>query len=62
MGQIEEFGAYLKKKLVSEDVNHRWAICQTCPELTPNNRCKQCGCFMKLKTKVKAAKCPIGKW
>ena len=62
MKQIEEFGAYLKKKLISKDVDHRWAICQACPELTEANRCKQCGCFMKLKTKVKAAKCPKGKW
>ena len=62
MKQIDDFGAYLKQKLLREDVNHRWATCQACPELTDANRCKQCGCFMKLKTKVKAAKCPIGKW
>ena len=62
MGQIEEFGQYLKNKLLSEDVDHRWALCQACPELTPANRCKKCGCFMKVKTKIKAAKCPIGKW
>jgi len=62
MKQIDQFGKYLKKKLVSDQVNERWATCQTCPELGSNNRCKQCGCFMKLKTKIKAAKCPIGKW
>ena len=62
MGQIEEFGNYLQKKLVSKDADYRWSICQKCPELTDANRCRQCGCFMKLKTKVKAAKCPIGKW
>ena len=62
MGQIEEFGQYLKQKLVSEDASHRWAICQACPELTSGNRCTQCGCFMKIKTKVRAAKCPLNKW
>ena len=62
MGQIEEFGNYLKRKLVSEDVDHRWEVCQGCPELTPSNRCKQCGCFMKLKVKLKQATCPLNKW
>jgi len=62
MGQIEEFTDYLKKKLVSEDVDHRWELCQACEFLTPANRCEKCGCFMKLKTKIKGAKCPIGKW
>ena len=62
MSQINEFADYLKRKLVSDNIDGRWTICQTCPELTDANRCKQCGCFMKLKTKIKAAKCPIGKW
>jgi len=62
MKQIEEFGSYLKRKLISEDVDHRWTVCQACPELTGANRCKQCGCFMKLKTKVKGARCPLDKW
>ena len=62
MSQINEFADYLKRKLVSDDIEGRWAICQACPELTNANRCKQCGCFMKLKTKIKAAKCPIDKW
>tara|TARA_R110002020_G_scaffold154369_1_gene334006 strand:- start:2 stop:190 length:189 start_codon:yes stop_codon:yes gene_type:complete len=62
MKQIKEFGSYLKRKLISEDVDHRWAVCQACPELTTTNRCKQCGCFMKLKTKMKGAVCPLEKW
>ena len=62
MSQINEFADYLKRKLVSDNIDGRWAICQACPERTDANRCKQCGCFMKLKTKIKAAKCPIGKW
>jgi len=62
MSRVEEFGNYLRSKLVSDDTAERWAICQACPELLPSNRCNQCGCFMKLKTKIKAAQCPIGKW
>tara|TARA_R110002051_G_scaffold63610_1_gene115802 strand:- start:954 stop:1145 length:192 start_codon:yes stop_codon:yes gene_type:complete len=40
----------------------RFDICKKCPFLTKRNRCKKCGCFMKLKTKLSLAKCPIGKW
>jgi hypothetical protein len=40
----------------------RFAICQKCPFLTNKNRCQKCGCFMKVKTRVALAKCPIGKW
>jgi len=43
-------------------VNRRWDICKACPELTASNRCKQCGCFMKVKTKIATSRCPIGKW
>ena len=43
-------------------VNRRWDICKACPELTDSNRCLQCGCFMKFKTKIATSRCPIGKW
>ena len=63
MKQIEEFGNYLKKKIVSDDTEARWAECQTCEYFfKPTGTCKKCGCFLKLKTKIKAASCPIGKW
>ena len=25
-------------------------------------RCKKCGCFLKIKAKIKSMKCPIDKW
>lgn len=41
----------------------RMAICKECPELIKLTRqCKKCGCFMEIKTKLQAAKCPLGKW
>lgn len=41
----------------------RFSLCRDCPELLPiTHQCKQCGCFMKMKVKLKEAKCPIGKW
>ncbi len=41
----------------------RYEICQQCPELIDSTKqCKQCGCFMTLKTKLKNATCPLDKW
>lgn len=41
----------------------RLEICKTCDWYRPKtNQCKKCGCFMKLKTTLENAKCPIGKW
>jgi hypothetical protein len=41
----------------------RMEICNACPELIKlTNQCKKCGCIMSIKTKLEAAKCPIGKW
>lgn len=41
----------------------RLDICKACPELIQlTTQCKQCGCFMKIKTTLEAATCPLGKW
>lgn len=46
-----------------ELAQYRLSICQTCEFFKKSgNRCKKCGCFMKLKTHLENAKCPIGKW
>ena len=43
--------------------NKRYEICLQCPELIDlTKQCKKCGCFMNIKTKYEAARCPIGKW
>ena len=51
-------------KTSSEELStSRISICQGCPELIKlTSQCKKCGCFMPAKTKLEAAKCPIGKW
>ena len=42
---------------------YRLKICQTCEWFRPKTQtCKKCGCFMKLKTTLEKAKCPIDKW
>lgn len=50
------------KTLVDDDVREtRWSTCQTCPRLQ-NDRCLECGCFMKVKVAFKTSVCPLGKW
>ena len=49
--------------LPEAESNARYDICKACPELIKlTKQCKKCGCFMVAKTKMTAAKCPIGKW
>lgn len=44
-------------------VNSRLEICRACEYFRPKTEtCRKCGCFMKLKTMLEKAKCPIGKW
>jgi hypothetical protein len=46
-----------------EESQKRLSICQECPRFVKaTTQCLECGCIMKLKTKLKQASCPIGKW
>lgn len=50
------------KTLVDDEERiKRWSICTTCPRLQ-NDRCLECGCFMKVKVAFQTSKCPIGNW
>jgi hypothetical protein len=41
----------------------RLETCLECPELIKvTKQCKQCGCVMTGKVKLKEATCPLGKW
>lgn len=52
-----------KPRSNEELANERYNICLSCPELIQlTKQCKKCGCFMAVKTKLKEAVCPIGKW
>jgi hypothetical protein len=47
-------------KLASERLyDERLAICETCPSLLGGTTCKHCGCFVRVKAKLAASKCPI---
>ena len=44
-------------------IDKRMDICNGCEFLfKPTGSCKKCGCFVKAKTRVATARCPIGKW
>lgn len=47
---------------MSNIVARRIELCKACDRLTSFNICKECGCFMPVKTRIKSAECPIGKW
>lgn len=48
---------------VSKEIHDtRMEICKNCDKLNTINFCKQCGCFMPLKTWLKSSNCPLGKW
>jgi hypothetical protein len=50
------------KSIVEDSVReHRWATCLGCPRLQ-NDRCLECGCFMKVKVAFVTSKCPLEKW
>lgn len=51
-------------EIVEDEVKqNRLDECGKCDRLfEPTYTCKECGCFMKIKTKFKHAKCPLGKW
>jgi len=41
----------------------RLEICRGCKYLNQKlMKCTKCGCFMKLKSTLRQAKCPVGKW
>lgn len=54
----------INKFIASSDVvDKRMIICNSCPQLIPiTTNCKECGCFMNIKTKLLTATCPLGKW
>lgn len=53
-----------KQNYTTEEMSKmRMEICEACPKLIKlTKQCKECGCFMNLKTKLTAATCPLSKW
>lgn len=47
---------------ISEDISKRLDLCKVCEFMMVTGQCTKCGCFMKLKSRLAHAQCPIGKW
>lgn len=46
-----------------EKSKERLSTCQKCPEYDMViHKCKECGCFMDIKTMFPSEECPLGKW
>ncbi|MFW6256662.1 MAG: DUF6171 family protein [Bacillota bacterium] len=46
-------------KVVTEKVyQDRLAVCEQCQYFVHGSTCRQCGCIMKIKAKLKGATCP----
>lgn len=58
--------AYVPK----ETYRQRAELCATCPEriekygedFKKTSRCPDCGCFIRLKARLKTEYCPLGDW
>jgi len=64
-GDVEFFDLFDPKQPRSKEelIEYRMSICKTCPAFNKRlQKCTKCGCFMKLKTTLVQAKCPVGKW
>ena len=49
--------------LEREEAQKRFDHCKECDQIKlPLYQCAQCGCFMKIKVKMKYSKCPLNKW
>jgi hypothetical protein len=64
MGEVKPWDLIRPSNRIPEDIAfQRLDICKSCPELIKlTATCKKCGCFMKLKTHLKYAECPLSKW
>lgn len=49
-------------RLTGKEADERYAICAQCPKLLSTGICQECGCFMKAKTALPNAECPLGHW
>lgn len=62
----EQYRMLAKTDIVEVDeIDRRQNICNTCDNKTQHfalDICKSCYCFIKLKTALKGATCPLDKW
>lgn len=65
LGDTRPWDAFNPTKFNPDEVlsEKRYEICEACPRFFKiTKQCKECGCFMPIKTKLKEAVCPLEKW
>lgn len=63
--RINEVKEKVEKDLLADEsvVVIRIQTCEECPRLfRPTQQCKECGCFVKAKARLRTSQCPLGKW
>jgi hypothetical protein len=66
-GTVKAVSSYMSSEAKVRS-DERLAICKECPESRDVygrgwiNYCNICGCMLKIKTRIKTSKCPLGKW
>jgi hypothetical protein len=63
---VDVLKEYSRRGLLVTDnaiMDSRMEICSTCKMFSKESaRCGLCGCFMKVKIRLAAVKCPLSKW
>jgi len=49
------------KTVTKEEYQRRLEVCDACDERR-ENRCRKCGCYLTLKARGRAFRCPLDKW
>ena len=65
MSLVDKAKEYVQETFLVEPevARERYETCKTCPSFVKfTTQCKQCGCVMRMKTKIKGQVCPLGKW
>lgn len=62
--QAETLVKNIKNKVVVSEEEHkqRLDVCRICENYSDLHMCKECHCYMPLKTKFAIFNCPIKKW
>ena len=63
-GQAETLVKHIKNKVVVSEEEHKQRLdtCRICENYNDLHMCKECYCYMPLKTKFAIFTCPIKKW
>ena len=60
---VQSVAAGNSLNLSPDEANKRLSLCKGCEFFnSASERCTKCGCYMAVKTYLRAERCPVGKW